>query len=304
MRRITGVIPPVCTPLDTDGSVDTRSLERLVERLLAAGVDGIFALGSSGEAIYLNDADRRKVLEVVVGTVGGSATVFAGALDATPARVVDQIRWIEGSRANVLLVTAPFYANVSDAETTRHFELVSASASLPVLAYDIPGNVGRKLSTQVTIDLLSRDVIAGVKDSSGVMDGLVDVLSATGVDRGSSILTGADVLAADSLAAGADGLVPGLGNVRPNLFVELYAAHLAGDAEAVRRAQAAITTMSGIFGIGERYGLGRHASEIGALKAVLHREGIIASPTTPAPLTPYPAEAVADLERLLGAHGQ
>lgn len=304
IRRFTGVIPPICTPLDSDGAVDTRSLRRLVERLLAAGVDGVFALGSSGEAIYLDDAARRTVLEVVVGTVAGSAAVFAGALEASPARVIEQIRWIEAHPVDALVVTAPFYANVADAETTRHFEVVSAAASVPVLAYDIPGNVGRKLPAQVTIDLLGRGVVAGLKDSSGDMHDLVEVLDATGGDRACSIFTGSDVLAADSLAAGVDGLVPGLGNVCPDLFVELYAAHRTGDSAALRRAQAAVTALAGIFGVGEKYGLGRHASQVGALKAVLSRDGIIASPAVPAPLRPYPEEAVAEVGGLLEAMGR
>src|SRR5690625_1825897 len=74
---LTGVIPPLLTPLTADGQLDRPSLERLVTRLLEAGVDGIFALGSSGEIAFFDDAQRAEVLEAVTGTVAGQVPVIA-----------------------------------------------------------------------------------------------------------------------------------------------------------------------------------------------------------------------------------
>ena len=71
MTSFKGVIPPICTPLDEYGDVDSAGLERLVASMLSAGVHGIFALGSTGEGIYLNDAARKRVLDVVIGAVAG-----------------------------------------------------------------------------------------------------------------------------------------------------------------------------------------------------------------------------------------
>lgn len=297
--RFAGIIPPICTPLEPEGPVDAPSLERLVGRLLEAGVHGIFALGSTGEAIYLDDALRRRVVEIVHGTVAGAVPVLVGALDATPARVIDQVRLIEHCPIDAIVVTAPYYANTSDAETTRHFELVAAATAKPVLAYDIPGNVGRKLPTAVAVDLLAREVIAGLKDSSGSMDGFAAVLAAVGPNRLCSILTGSDVCAADCLAAGADGIVPGIGNVAPELLVELYQAHCEGDQTGVRKAQTRITALAALFDIGRKYGVGLHASQIGALKVALRHDGIITSETLSSPLSRYPAEPESELIILL-----
>ena len=133
MTTFTGIITPLCTPLDADGSVDARSLERLVSRQLDAGVHGVFALGSSGEAIYLNDSSRARVLDVVVSTVAGAVPVFAGALAGSTARVVQQARWIGGFAVDAIVVTPPFYADVSDAETVTHFETVAAVSTVPII---------------------------------------------------------------------------------------------------------------------------------------------------------------------------
>jgi 4-hydroxy-tetrahydrodipicolinate synthase len=304
MTAFKGIITPLCTPLAADGTVDARSLERLVGKQLEAGVNGVFALGSSGEAIYLDDDSRARVLGIVVATVAGAVPVFAGALAGSTARVVQQIRWISGFAVDAIVVTAPFYANVSDAETVTHFETVAAASKIPVIAYDIPGNVGRKLAVDVTVDLLKRKVLAGLKDTSGDLPGFFRILAEMGDRSNSSIMTGSDKEAARCLAAGADGIVPGLGNVCPDLFVGLYAAHLRGDTPAVQRFQDQIADIVAIFSVGMKYGLGRHASELGALKFLLYRAGIFDTTVVSLPLTPYPDSAGAEVASIVERIGR
>jgi 4-hydroxy-tetrahydrodipicolinate synthase len=302
--RLTGIITPICTPLDATGAVDKRSLERLVSRQLDAGSDAIFALGSSGEAIYLDDAARVTTLEVVVSTVSGAAPVLAGALAGSTMRVIQQAAWIERWPVAAIVVTAPFYANVSAVETVRHFEAIAASTSLPVVAYDIPGNVGRKIPVDVVIDLFGRDVIAGLKDTSGEMADFRHIVRKVGGSADRSVMIGSDRLASEALAAGADGIVPGIGNVCPDLFVELYAACRADDGERMRQLQAQVDVMAGILDVGVRYGLGRHASELGALKHLLHRDGLIETPRISAPLEPLPSAAAMEVEAIAASVGR
>lgn len=303
MSAFRGIIPPLCTPLDDAGMVDSASLERLVQRQLDAGVHGLFVLGSSGEAIYLDDRARSRALEVVVSTVAGAVPVLAGALAGSTARVIEQARWIERLPVDAVVVTAPFYAHVNDAEIATHFETVASAIRVPVIAYDIPGNVGRKLSTEVVIDLLRREVIAGLKDTSGDMPGFRRIIDGLG-NRPSSVMTGSDSLAAEALAAGAHGIVPGIGNVCPDLFVDLYAAHGRGDTVIVERLQGQISVMASVFAVGGRHGMGRHASELGVLKYLLHRDGVIQSPVVSIPLAPYPAAAAAEVRAIVEAIGR
>lgn len=294
MTSFTGIIPPICTPLDEDGRVDAVGLERLVGSLLSAGVHGIFTLGSTGEGIYLNDTDRKRVVDVVVGTVAGAVPVFAGALDATTERVIDQVKWVEEFRVDALVVTAPFYANVSPAEMVTHFEIVAAASSLPVLAYDIPSNVGYKLPHSVSIDLVSRRVVAGLKDSSGAFDEFNKILAAVGSMAGASLLTGSDKGALESLRAGAHGIVPGIGNICAGLFVTLWDAFAAGDDATAEHAQAQIAAMTEIYGLGSAMGLGPHASQLGGVKAVLVHDGVIGSARVSRPLSAYTTEAAVE----------
>jgi len=298
MTLFRGVIPPICTPLDEYGDVDSAGLERLVASMLSAGVHGIFALGSTGEGIYLDDAARKRVLDVVVGAVAGAVPVLAGAVDATTDRVVDQVRWMRKFRLDAIVVTAPFYAVVSPAETVAHFETVAASSPVPVVAYDIPVNVGRKLPRDVSIDLISRRVVVGLKDSSGDLAEFAAVLQAVRSIVDVSVLTGSDVGALESLRAGAHGVVPGIANICAGHFVSLWEAFAAGDDDTAERTQAKVSALTEIYGIGVARGLGLHASQLGALKSVLVHDGVIGSARVSRPLSSYPASGAEEAARI------
>lgn len=289
--KFSGVIPPLCTPLDEAGDVDSASLARLVEHLVRSGVSGIFALGSTGEAIYLTDSQRRRVVDVVTVTVSRQVPVFVGAVAGTTARVINQIQLLTRSGVDALVVTAPFYADVTEQEAERHFTEVAAAATLPILAYDIPGNVGRKLWPSLTTRLLREGVVIGIKDSSGDWDDFVKLCGLAGSLGDVSVLTGADTRAADALSTGADGIVPGIANVIPELAVALYQAHASGDRARMAALQEKITEAAAMFHIGTRYGLGLHASQMGMLKSVLVEQGIIRTAAVATPLTPYPDAA-------------
>lgn len=286
MTSFTGLLPPIVTPLLPDGGVDEASLRSLVEFQIAAGVDGLFILGSSGEAIYLDDASRRRVAEIAADAVRERVPLLVGALDSTPNRVIAQVRSFADLPVDAYVATAPFYANLAPAEIADHFRLVADAADAPVLAYDIPGNVGRRIDTRVLTALLADGTVAGLKDSSGSLTEFRLILDALGPDRAAAMLTGADILADLALALGADGLIPGLANVRPDLFVNLLTAHREGATGRVAVYQRAITRLTAIFGAGEPR-LGRHASELGALKYFLQKRGVIEHTTVSLPLGAY-----------------
>ncbi|PZG12151.1 dihydrodipicolinate synthase family protein, partial [Nonomuraea aridisoli] len=218
--RLSGVIPPVCTPLTAEREVDVGSLVRLVDHLLGGGVDALFVLGSSSEVAYLTDGQRRTVLETVVGHVGGQVPVLAGVIDMTTPRVLEHARPAVAAGASGLVVTAPFYTRTHPEEIRVHFRTVAARAGLPVYAYDLPVSVHTKLSADLLLELAEEGALAGLKDSSGDDGGLREVIMRRRPPF--SVLTGSEVTVDSALWMGADGVVPGLGNVDPQGYVELY----------------------------------------------------------------------------------
>ncbi|WP_329134390.1 dihydrodipicolinate synthase family protein [Streptomyces sp. NBC_01476] len=297
-----GVVPPLCTPLTEDGEVDTRSLERLTAFQLDAGVHGLFVGGSTGEVAQLTDTDRDTALRTVVATAAGQVPVLAGAIDTGTRRVLEHARRAQALGADAVVVTAPFYVGVGEAEVRAHYEMLHAALDLPLVAYDIPSNVGFKLPSGLVTELAQRKVIVAVKDSSGDLEGFQRVLdgaAATGLD----CLTGSETLADLAMARGADGIVPGLGNVDPHGYVRLYEAARAGDFAAARAEQRRLTALFTIVEIADRSRVGRISGALGAFKAALVARGVIDHPRTQSPLLPLTEQETRSVADRLAAAG-
>lgn len=283
-----GVVPPVITPLHPDGSVDRASLERLVEHLLGAGVHGLFALGSSGEAVYLTDEQRDSALEVIVKTAGGQVPVLAGCIEPATPRVVGRARAAAALGADAVVTTAPFYTLVGPHEVERHFRAVHAATDLPQLAYDIPVCVHHKLSTDLQVRLAKDGVIVGVKDSSGD-DVAFRQLVLAALDAGMddfSALTGHEVMVDAMMLAGASGAVPGLANVDPAAYVRLHDACTAGDWIAAREEQTRLTRLFGIVAAADPATTFGSTRGVGSFKTALALLGVISSNDVSLPMRP------------------
>lgn len=294
--RFAGVVPPTVTPLTEDGAVDVGSLERLVERLLDAGVDGIFALGSSGETVFLTDQQRDQALEVIVKTAAGAVPVLAGCIEPTTRRVLDRAEASARLGADALVATAPFYAIVGPHEVERHFRSLAAAVELPLLAYDIPVCVHTKLSTELLTRLATEGALAGVKDSSGddvAFRQLVLSIEEHAPDSGFGLLTGHEVVVDAMMLAGASGSVPGLGNVDPAGYVRLHRACVAGDWDAARREQDRLTRLFRIVDAADPATSAGATRGVGAFKTALALLGVIGSNAVSLPLRPLDAEETA-----------
>jgi 4-hydroxy-tetrahydrodipicolinate synthase len=302
---LSGVIPPVCTPLSPDGEVDTRSLVRLVDHLIEGGVNGLFVLGSTSEVAYLPDRHRTVVLETVVGHAAGQVPVLAGAIDMTTARVLDHAREAVRLGADGLVVTAPYYTRTHPAEIEGHFRAVARGAGVPVYAYDLPVSVHSKLGGELLLNLGADGVLAGVKDSSGDEGSFRGLLVGRRERAGLesfSVLTGGELTVDCALWMGADGVVPGLGNVDPHGYTRLYRSAMAGDWEAARVEQERLLRLFQFVTVGGTR-MGGSSSALGAFKAALYLRGVIAHPTTAVPQIPLDEDEIARVGKYLATAG-
>nr|NLI49938.1 dihydrodipicolinate synthase family protein [Propionibacterium sp.] len=283
MTEFRGIIPPVLTPFDAAGRVDLASLDRLVDHLVDAGVDGLFALGSSGQVAYLTDAERDEVVARTVARAAGRVPVVVGTADLTAPRVIEQARRAEAAGASGVVVTAPLYALNDAAEVGRHFRMVADAVGVPVLAYDVPVRVHAKLGLDLLLELGRDGVIAGVKDSSGDDVGFRRLVAANvAAGRPLSVLSGHEVVLDGIFLLGADGGVPGLANVDPAGYVRLWRAAQAGDWVAARAEQDRLARLFEIAFVPK--GRSGDAGGIGAFKAAVALLGVIDAPAMPAPL--------------------
>jgi 4-hydroxy-tetrahydrodipicolinate synthase len=283
-RCLGGVVPPISTPLLPDERVDVDSLLRLRHWLLDGGVSGIFALGSTGEASYLTDTARRRVVDTLASAKDGEA-LLVGVLGTTTARVLEAVYDLVDDRVDAIVATAPFYANVSPTEVLRHFEILATQSPVPVLAYNIPSNVGYALGADLMLRLLAEGLVAGIKDSSPDLTAFRQVTTAVAQLKPAPLLfTGSDALLDLALAAGANGAVPGLANVAPDLFVQALAAHRDGEHYRLEQIMRTLGTLVQLHRPTDPLA-GPNATGVGAIKTALMLQGVIDFDTVSAPMT-------------------
>ncbi|WP_326590517.1 dihydrodipicolinate synthase family protein [Streptomyces brevispora] len=275
--RYSGVIPPVVTPLTADGELDRASLERVVGHLLDGGVSGLFALGSSGETAYLTPGQQDQVIEVITAAAAGQVPVLVGAIETTTNRAIERANRAAELGADAVVVTAPFYTRTHDIEIDRHFRDVAAAVDLPLLAYDVPVCVHSKLDPELLLPLAADGVLAGVKDSSGDDGSFRRLVIGARELPGFSVLTGHELVVDSMMLGGADGSVPGLGNVDPHGYVRLHEAAVRGDWAAATAEQDRLVGLFDIIRAARPGTASATAAGLGAFKTALTLRGIIAT---------------------------
>ncbi|TDO49144.1 4-hydroxy-tetrahydrodipicolinate synthase [Kribbella sp. VKM Ac-2527] len=305
-QHLTGVVPPLVTPLTPEYDVDTASLARLINHQLTGGVSGVFVLGTSGEGTFLTDEQRQTVLETTVSEVSGQVPVLAGAIDTSTARAGAHIAAAQKAGVDGVVATAPFYAATHPAEIERHFtRLAAVAGETPMFAYDIPSRVGTKLNSALMIELGRQGIVAGVKDSSGQETSLRQLVldrAAAALD-GFTIMTGSELTVDTSLSFGVDGVVPGLGNVDPAGYVKIFDSVRSGDLAGARQEQDRLFRLFEIIDVADRRRMGASSAALGAFKAGLYVLGVIACPVTAYPSVPLSDEEIAGIRSLLERAG-
>lgn len=294
-----GIIPPMCTPLTDEGEIDVPSVHTLVEHLLGGGVHGIFALGSSGEVASLTAQQRQTVLQNVIAAVNHRVPVIVGILDTSSGRCIEQGLAARAAGADAVVLAPVYYYRVSQAELIEHFRLVKAAIGLPIIAYDVPTAVNIKMEYSTVVQLADEGVIAGIKDSSGATEGFRRVILGT---RGSDfrVFTGSELIVDACLHMGAHGSVPGMANIFPREYVEIYERAQAGDWEGASAIQEPLLQcFFELISQGDpRYCVS--SSALGGFKTGLKLRGAIRSTHLAAPLHsfgPADEQRVADVMR-------
>ena len=245
---VSGVVVPMLTPLLDDGTLDTACARRMARRLVDAGVDGLFLLGSCGEGAALLDEDRRELVESVASEVAGRIRVMAGISESGTARALQAAVAAQQAGADALVFTLPHYFRAaSQEEVESHFRAVAEATALPVVMYNIPQMVKSAIEPDTVRRLARVPNIVGIKESSGDWGRFQGILAGKKQAAGFSVLQGQEKLMAASLLCGADGVVPATANLVPELFVCLMGAALRDEREIVLQLQERVTALSELY---------------------------------------------------------
>lgn len=232
-QKCRGIIPVMLTAMRKDETIDYSALRGNVETLIAAGVDGLFVLGTNGEFYALTEDEKFRVAETVIDQTAGRVPVYVGVGDPGTRTTIERARRMLRLKPFALTVVTPYFVAPSQKDLREHFRRVALETGAPLLLYNIPGRTGVSLAPE-TLGRLAEECenIIGVKDSSGDMQTLLGYLKAA---PQIGVLCGNDGLILEALRQGATGAVAATANVAPHVVVGLYRAFLAGD---YRRAEA------------------------------------------------------------------
>lgn len=251
MKEIKGIIVPILTPMHEDETVNYEELVNQIERLIAAGVHGIFVFGTNGEGYILDEEEKAEIIRVAVKTVNGRVPVYAGTGCVSTRDTIRMSQKAKELGADVLSIITPSFAAASQEELIRHYETVANAVDMPILLYNIPARTGNALAPATVQKLSQVANIVGAKDSSGNFDNILQYIEKTrGGDKPFTVLSGNDSLILWTLLAGGQGAIAGCANVFPHTMVSIYEKFIAGDLEGARKAQDSIRPFRDIFKFG------------------------------------------------------
>ncbi len=252
-----GIVPPLITPLKDRDTLDVEGLERLIERLIAGGVAGLFILGTTGEGPSLSYRLRRELIDHTCKLAAGRVPVLVGITDTSFTESVNLAKYAAAAGAAHVVLAPPYYFPAAPPEMLEYVQDLVAEMPLPLFLYNMPGLT--KVSFE--IDLVRRAVdmpgICGVKDSSCDMIYFHRLIEVAKQRPDWSILVGPEELTAEAVLLGGHGGINGGANLNPKLYVEMYHAAAAQDLKRTRELHAQVMQLAGSI-----YTVGRHKSAI------------------------------------------
>ncbi|MEV2235695.1 4-hydroxy-tetrahydrodipicolinate synthase [Streptomyces phaeochromogenes] len=281
------------TPFTDEGLLDLDGAQRLADRLVSEGCDGLVLSGTTGESPTTTDAEKSALVRAVADAVGDRAAIVAGIGTADTRHTVELALEAEKAGADGLLVVTPYYSRPPQDAVEAHFPAIADASGLPLVLYDIPGRTGTRIEPETMLRLAGHPRIVAVKDCAYDLLGTQKVLAATEL----AYYTGCDEYVLAMYAIGGAGYISTVANVTPRHFRSILDTFDGGDPdEAVRLQQLTIPLTELMMASGLPGSV--------TAKALLGALGLPAGPVR-APLRPAGRETVDGLrtayERLVAA---
>ncbi len=225
--RLFGCGTALVTPFSSDGAVDESALRALVDWQIEEGIHFLVPCGSTGEAATMTLREHRRVVEIVVEQTRGRVPVAAGAGSNDTKKAVALSREMAAAGATHLLHVSPMYNKPPQRGIIAHFREVAAATALPIIIYNVPGRTGSNVEASTTLALATVPNIVAVKEASGNMSQILEILAAR--PPSFSVLSGDDAITLPLMAAGADGIISVISNATPRLMARLVELADAGE---------------------------------------------------------------------------
>jgi 4-hydroxy-tetrahydrodipicolinate synthase len=240
------VLTAMVTPFDSDGNVDLAQTTVLVDYLLENGTEGLVIAGTTGESPTLTKEEKLMLFKHVVKVVNNRVPVIAGTGSNDTTSSIGLTKEAEACGVDAIMLVTPYYNKPSQMGLYTHFSAIADLTTLPVMLYNIPGRSVVNMSAETIIRLSKIKNIVSVKEASGDLDQVADIIERTAEDF--SVYSGDDGLTLPMLSIGADGVVSVASHIIGNEMCEMVQHFIQGDVkQAAAEHRRLLPIMKGLF---------------------------------------------------------
>jgi 4-hydroxy-tetrahydrodipicolinate synthase len=279
-----GAVVPLVTPFTPQGELDEPALDRLLDAQIAGGVEGVFVLGTTGEGAHVPKQIRRQVVVKTIARVDKRALVYVGLGDVRGADASEANEFLQAG-ADVVVVHPPISEKIPADALLAWFQSLLDRVQGPLMLYNMPATTGVSIPLDAVEKLIGHPNLAGVKDSENNPQRHEEMLKRFSGKKGFAVFIGVGALMEKGLKRGADGIVPSVGNLIPEVCQQLCLAAQKSDWGAAENLYSRMSAVAAL------YQNGRTLNEsLAALKVAMQFRGLCASAVLPPLITLPPAE--------------
>ncbi len=242
--KLEGVFPPIPTPFDTDGKILHDKLKSNLALWSKTGLTGFAVLGTNGEFVFLNEAEKAAVWETARAAIPAGKLFLAGAgAESTHTALALARRAGQLGADAAMIVTPHYYKSQMNAQNLiNHYRVIADGSGIPIIIYNMPASTGIDIDANTVIQLAQHPNIIGIKDSSGNVVKYADIVRLVRPDF--SVLAGSGGYFYPSLVVGAKGTIAAVANIAPDTVVALYDAFRAGQHDKAKSLQLRIVPLN------------------------------------------------------------
>lgn len=277
MTKIKGIYTPVITIMKDDGTIDMEHMEEHINHLCDAGINGLLFGGSLGEFYACSIKEKKALIDLAVKTVHHRSQILIGVGSTIWTDVIELATYAEKVGADIINIVPPFYFGPTEKSIIDYYGKIAQQVSIPIQIYNFPARVGSDITSDALVSLIkSHPNIIGIKDTVDTISHTRKLITAVkSVRPDFSVLSGFDEYYLDNRLAGGDGVLCGLTNVVPQLFVKYHAAYEANDFKATMTYGKLVSQLMQIYDVTDLF--------IVAIKAAVKIRGLDISTYTRAP---------------------
>jgi len=241
MKRFSGSLVAVVTPMRADGAVDFSAWQRLLDFHLQNGTSGVVVGGTTGESATLTDAELAELAERACAQLAGRMPVIVGAGTSSTANTVERVRRLSQLPIDGVLLVTPAYNRPTQEGLYRHFAAAAQATRVPIILYNVPARTAVDMLPATVARLGQLSAIAAVKEAVPRVERIRELRAACRADL--AVLSGDDPTAREAVLAGADGVISVTANVAPRAMANLIAAAACGDRKRAEELDASLADL-------------------------------------------------------------